>query len=59
MAKMKGSSDWGAIYGIGMLGAIVYFVQRANGIGEIIVGLIKGVFWPGVVVHRALELLNL
>lgn len=59
MAKMKGSSDWGAIYSIGVIGAVIYFFQRADGFVEVVVGLIKGVFWPGVIVHKVLELLNM
>lgn len=55
---MKHNAGSGAIYGLGMLGALVYFLQHATTLGEGIIGIVKAVFWPGVVLYRVLELLN-
>lgn len=49
----------GAIYGLGMLGALVYFVQHAASFGEGVLGIILSFFWPGVFVYKALELFKL
>lgn len=46
-------------YGLGVLGAAVYFVQRAEGAGAVLLALLKAIFWPAVVVYKALDLLKL
>lgn len=48
-----------ALYGLGVLGAAVYFIQHATGFWDGALGLLKAVFWPGVVLYRVLELLKL
>jgi hypothetical protein len=56
---MKQQAGSGAIYCLGILGALVYFLNHAQGIKEIIVGIIMAFFWPGVFVYKALELLKM
>jgi hypothetical protein len=46
----------GAIYGIGMLGALVYFMQHANSFWSVVTGVLKSFFWPGVFVYKVLEM---
>jgi hypothetical protein len=53
---MKGG---GAVYGLGFLGALVYFVQQATTFGDGIVGIIKAIIWPALVVHRLLGFLGM
>lgn len=48
-----------ALYGLGVLGAAVYYIQHATGFWDGALGLLKAVFWPGVVLYRVLELLKL
>ncbi|OGH08492.1 MAG: hypothetical protein A2152_04095 [Candidatus Levybacteria bacterium RBG_16_35_6] len=48
----------GAIYGLGFIGAAVYFIQRAPDFWMGVVGVIKAIFWPAFLVYKALELLN-
>lgn len=55
--KETGSS--GAIYGLGMIGALVYFIQHSTSLWTGIIGVIEAVFWPAVVVYKVLELLKL
>lgn len=56
---MKQNAGGGALYGIGILGALVYYIQNATTFVDGIVGIIKALFWPAVIVHKALELLGL
>lgn len=56
---MKNCAGSGAIYGLGMLGALIYFLQHASSIMDGILGMAKAIFWPGVVLYRVLELLNM
>ena len=55
---MKGNEGTGAIYGLGFLGALVYFIQTANSFVDGVVGVILAIFWPGVIVYKSLELLG-
>lgn len=55
---MKCNAGGGAIYGIGVIGALIYFLQHAHSAFAVLVGFIYSIFWPGVVVYKALELLK-
>jgi hypothetical protein len=48
-----------ALYGLGVLGAAVYFVQAATGFWSGVLGLLKAFFWPALVVHKAFQLWGL
>jgi hypothetical protein len=58
--KRKGgaSGSCGAIYGLGLIGAAVYFIQHAPDFWMGVLGLIKAIFWPALFVYKALELLK-
>ena len=56
---MKNNPGSGAIYGLGMIGALIYFLQQATTVGAGLVGIVKAIFWPAVVLYRVLDLLNL
>jgi hypothetical protein len=49
----------GAIYGIGVLGALVYYLQNATSFWEGLIGIFKAIFWPGVILYEVLKILNL
>jgi hypothetical protein len=56
---MKNNAGSGAIYGIGMLGALVYFIQHASTPLAWVLGILKAIFWPGVILYKVLELLGM
>lgn len=49
----------GALYGLGFLGAAVYFIKHAVGFWACIVGILKAIFWPAVVLYKVLETLKM
>ncbi len=51
----KGSS--GAIYGLGLLGAAIYFIQNAETFSAGVVGILKALVWPAVLVYKTLQIL--
>jgi len=55
---MKNNGACGAIYGMGFLGALVYFMQHATSFWTVILGIFKAIFWPGVILYKVLELLH-
>lgn len=62
MQKMKcyhGSRPSGAVYGLGFVGAAIYFVQAATTFGEGVVGILKAIVWPAFIVYEALKFFHL
>ena len=56
---VMGCGGGGAIYGLGVIGAAVYFIQHADSFWGGLLGVIKAIFWPAVVIYKVLELLKL
>jgi len=56
MNKNSGSC---AIYGLGLIGAAVYFIQHAANFGEGVMGLLKALVWPAFLIYKLLELLKM
>lgn len=56
---MKNNAGSGAIYGLGVIGALVYFLQHATTFLAGVIGIIKAVFWPGVILYKVLEFLKM
>ncbi len=57
--RLEGSCNSGAVYGFGMIGAAIYFLQHATSFGEVVMGLLKAIVWPGMFVYKGIELLGL
>lgn len=43
----------GAIYGLGIFGALVFFWQQADGFWEYVLAVLQGLFWPAFMVYEA------
>jgi hypothetical protein len=41
-----------AIYGFGVIGALIYFIQQAQTIWAGIIGIVEAMFWPAVLVYE-------
>jgi len=55
-APTGGGGD--AVYGLGLVGAVVSFWQEADGAGDYVVGLLKALVWPAFLVHDAFRALS-
>jgi hypothetical protein len=49
----------GGIYGMAFLGGLVYYIQHAETIWAGVLGVLKALFWPGVLMYKVLELLKM
>jgi hypothetical protein len=49
----------GALYGLGVLGAAVYYIQISTGFWAGALGVLKAFFWPAFVVHKVFTMLAL
>ena len=47
-----------ALYCLGAVGAAVYFVQNSVGFWGAVLGVLKGLVWPAVLVYHAFEMLK-
>ncbi len=47
-----------AVYGIGLIGAAVYFISNAVGFWMVVLGLLKALAWPAILVFEALKSLG-
>jgi hypothetical protein len=56
---MKDKANSGnAIYGLGLLGALVYYIGNATSLTMGVWGVIKAFFWPAFLVYEALKYVN-
>jgi hypothetical protein len=58
-SKYHCGNNSSAIYGLGIFGALFYFLQGAVTFTAVIVGIFKSVFWPAFLLFKVLTLLNL
>jgi hypothetical protein len=47
-----------AIYGLGFIGALIYFLQHCASFGQGILGLLKALVWPAILIYKLLEFLK-
>lgn len=56
--KMHGHGGGsGAVYGMGMIGAAIYFVSTASGFWVGVLGILKAIVWPAFLVFEAFKAL--
>jgi len=53
------SGPSGGAYGLGFLGALVYYFQNAVTLGGFFFGFIKAIFWPAILVYHLFGFLHL
>lgn len=56
---MKCGASGGAVYGIGVIGALVYFIGQAQSFGEGLIGIFKAIVWPGFFVYEVFKFLHI
>lgn len=52
------TASGGAIYGLGIFGAWVYYFQQADVWWEYLWAVVQGLFWPAFMVYEALKALG-
>ncbi len=49
----------GAIYGLGFIGAVVYFIGHAGSFWVGVLGFLKAIVWPAFVVYELMKHLGM
>ena len=52
---MKHNNAFGGIYGLAFIGAAVYFIQHSLTFWEGVLGFLKALVWPAVMMYKLLE----
>ena len=52
------TASGGAIYGLGIFGALVYYWQQADAFWEYVLALLQGVLWPAFLVYEGFSALG-
>lgn len=50
-----GGAAGGGAYGLGFLGALIYFIQHADTFWIGVLGVLKAIVWPAILIYKALE----
>lgn len=45
----------GGLYGLGWIGALVYYISHATGFWEGVLGFLKALVWPAFLVYELLK----
>lgn len=58
MSKQE-SVQSGAVYGLGFIGAAIYFIFHATGFWAGLLGFLKAIVWPAFLVYEAFKYLGM
>ncbi len=47
------------VYGFGFIGALVYYIQHATTFGMGVLGVLKAIVWPAMLIYKVLEMLKM
>ena len=53
------SNGGGMVYSLGVIGAVVYFIQNASSFLDGVIGVLKALVWPAFLVYSLLDFLRL
>ncbi|MBS3107325.1 hypothetical protein J4468_00230 [Candidatus Woesearchaeota archaeon] len=57
--RFVGSCNGGAIYGLGFIGAAVYYISIATSFWIGVLGFLKAIVWPAFLVYGLLKFLGM
>ena len=49
----------GGIYGLAFIGAAIYYVQQATTFWTGVLGILKALVWPAILIYKSLEFLKM
>ncbi|HEY5590997.1 MAG TPA: hypothetical protein VIK55_08255 [Paludibacter sp.] len=54
----QANATGGAVYGLGLIGAAIYFISHAATFWLGVLGFLKAIVWPAILVYEALRTLG-
>lgn len=58
MSNRAGAIGGGAIYGLGIFGAFIYYWQQAEAFWQYLLAFVQGLFWPAWMVYEVFSALG-
>ncbi len=55
--NMRCGAPSGAVYGLGFIGAAIYFISHSVGFWMGVLGFLKAIVWPAFLVYEAFKYL--
>lgn len=56
-SSTSGAAGGGAVYGLGLIGALVFFWQQADSFWQYVLAVLKALVWPAFLVYDAFQAL--
>ncbi|MBN2160943.1 MAG: hypothetical protein JW807_16250 [Spirochaetes bacterium] len=53
--RINSNATGGSVYGLGFIGAAVYYISTATGFWMGVLGFLKAIVWPALLVYEALR----
>jgi len=57
--NVQKNASSGALYGMGFIGAAIYFISQATGFWMGVLGFLKAIVWPAILVYEAFKQMGL
>ena len=57
--KFKRHGTAGGIYGLAFIGALIYYIQHATSFAEGLLGFLKALVWPAMLIYKLLGFLKM
>jgi phage-related protein len=57
--EYRGNASSNAVYGLGFIGSVIYFIAHATTFWIGVIGVLKSIVWPAILVYEALKHLGL
>lgn len=57
--SFQGGAPSGAVYGLGFIGAVIYYIVHATSFWMGVVGFLKALVWPAFLVYEAMKQLGM
>lgn len=59
MKSCNSNNAAGAVYGLGFVGALIYFLEHATTLAMALLGILKALVWPGILIYKVLGFLKM
>ncbi|MBU1013999.1 MAG: hypothetical protein KKG99_13445 [Bacteroidetes bacterium] len=57
--EIHNNASSGAVYGLGFIGAAIYFISTAAGFWMGVLGFLKAIVWPAFMVYEAFKYMGM
>ncbi|WP_109302348.1 hypothetical protein [Aquimarina sp. AU474] len=56
--KVQKRASSNTVYGLGFVGAVIYYITHATGFWMGVLGFLKAIVWPAILVYEVFKFIN-